>query len=80
MMGMPVETFDEMAQSAISEMSNMLTATAATNLTALGKEVDISTPSLSVGEDFQIKIAPGQFLVVTMDIGGHVVEINIAVE
>ena len=35
MMGMPVETFDEMAQSAISEMSNMLTATAATNLTAL---------------------------------------------
>lgn len=80
MMGMPVETFDEMAQSAISEMSNMLTATAATNLTSLGKEVDISTPSLSVGEDFQIKIAPGQFLVVTMDIGGHVVEINIAVE
>ena len=80
MMGMPVETFDEMAQSAISEMSNMLTATAATNLTALGKEVDISTPRLSVGEDFQIKIAPGQFLVVTMDIGGHVVEINIAVE
>ena len=80
MMGMPVETFDEMAQSAISEMSNMLTATAATNLTALGKEVDISTPSLSVGEDFQIKIAPGQFLVVTMDIGGHVVEINIAVD
>ena len=80
MMGMPVETFDEMAQSAISEMSNMLTATAATNLTALGKEVDISTPSLSVGEDFQIKITPGQFLVVTMDIGGHVVEINIAVE
>jgi len=42
MMGMPVESFDEMAQSAISEMSNMLTANAATNLTALGLEVDIS--------------------------------------
>ena len=42
MMGMPVETFDEMAQSAISEMSNMLTANAATNLTGLGLDVDIS--------------------------------------
>ena len=33
MMGMPVAEFDAMAQSAISEMSNMLTANAATNLT-----------------------------------------------
>lgn len=80
MMGMPVEALDEMAQSAISEMSNMLTANAATNLTALGKEVDISTPSLTVGSDTKIKIANGQFLTVTMDIGGHAVEIDIAIE
>lgn len=80
MMGMPVETFDEMAQSAISEMSNMLTANAATNLTALGKEVDISTPSLTVGTDTKLKISNGQFLTVTMDIGGHPVEIDIAIE
>lgn len=31
MMGMPVEQFDELAQSAISELTNMLTATVATN-------------------------------------------------
>jgi chemotaxis protein CheX len=31
MMGMPVDTFDELAQSAISELTNMLTATVATN-------------------------------------------------
>lgn len=80
MMGMPVENFDEMAQSAISEMSNMLTANAATNLTALGKEVDISTPSLTVGTDTKLKISNGQFLTVTMDIGGHPVEIDIAIE
>lgn len=80
MMGMPVENFDEMAQSAISEMSNMLTANAATNLTALGKEVDISTPSLTVGIDTKLKISNGQFLTVTMDIGGHPVEIDIAIE
>ena len=80
MMGMPVESFDEMAQSAISEMSNMLTANAATNLTALGLEVDISTPSLTVGSDFQIKISNEQYLCVFMDVSGHQVEIDIAVQ
>ena len=79
MMGMPVESFDEMAQSAISEMSNMLTANAATNLTAMGLEVDIPTPSLSVGEKFQIKISGEQYLTVEMDLGGHPVELDIAV-
>ena len=80
MMGMPVAEFDAMAQSAISEMSNMLTANAATNLTAMGLEVDISTPSLSVGEKFQIKISDAQYLTVEMDLGGHVVELDIAVD
>ena len=79
MMGMPVESFDEMAQSAISEISNMLTANAATNLSALGHEVDISTPSLSMGEHCQIKLGNDSYLAVEMDIGGHAMEINIAV-
>ena len=80
MMGMPVAEFDAMAQSAISEMSNMLTANAATNLTGMGLEVDISTPSLSIGNSFQVKIADGKYLSVDMDLGGHTVEIDIAVD
>ena len=80
MMGMPIAEFDAMAQSAISEMSNMLTANAATNLTGMGLEVDISTPSLTVGEKFQVKISEGQYITVEMDLGGHTVEIDIAVD
>ena len=80
MMGMPVAAFDEMAQSAISEMSNMLTANAATNLTALGLEVDISTPSLTVGEGCQIKISNEQYLTIMMEVSGHQVEIDVAVQ
>ena len=75
-----VDSFDEMAQSAVSEMSNMLTANAATNLAAMGLEVDISTPSLSVGADFQVKISNEKYLTVTMDVSGHPVEIDIAVQ
>lgn len=80
MMGMPVPVFDDMAQSAISEMSNMLTANAATNITALGYDVDISTPSLSIGAGFNIKISQEQYLAVEMDLGGQMIELNIAVQ
>ena len=80
MMGMPVESFDEMAQSAISELSNMLTAHTATNITALELDVDISTPSLTVGADFEVKVCDGQYLVVSMDLSGKLVELDIAVD
>ncbi|MBR1397184.1 MAG: chemotaxis protein CheX [Selenomonadaceae bacterium] len=80
MMGMPVSEIDAMAQSAIAEMSNMLAANTATNLTALDLEVDISTPSLTVGKDSQIKISSSQYLTIEMDLGGHKVDIAIAVD
>ena len=80
MMGMPVAEFDTMAQSAISEMSNMLTANAATNLTSMGFEVDISTPSLTIGKDFQVKISDAQYLTVEMALGDYMVELDIAVD
>ena len=80
MMGMPVAEFDAMAQSAISEMSNMITATAATNLAGMELEVDISTPSLSIGEGFQLKISDGPYLTVAMDVASHLLELDIAVE
>ena len=58
----------------------MLTATAATNLSGMGLEVDISTPSLSIGKEFQMKISDSEYLAVDMDLAGHIVELDIAVE
>ena len=80
MMGMPVPEFDAMAQSAISELSNMLSANAATNLTQMGLDVDISTPNLTIGEGFSVKISDSKYLVVEMDLQGHSVEIAISVD
>ena len=58
----------------------MLTANAATNLTGMGLEVDISTPSLTIGANFQVKISDSQYLTVEMDLGGQIVELDIAVD
>lgn len=80
MMGMPVAEFDAMAQSAICELSNMLSANSATNLTKMGLEVDISTPNLTIGQGLSVKISESQYLTIEMDLGGHSVDIAIAVD
>jgi chemotaxis protein CheX len=49
MMGMEVTEFDAMAQSAVSELCNMLTATASTEFTSMEIKTDISTPTLMYG-------------------------------
>ncbi|QEY35224.1 chemotaxis protein CheX [Caproiciproducens galactitolivorans] len=48
--GMPILEFDEMAQSAISELGNMLAAGACTYLEIMGIKADISTPTLMHGD------------------------------
>jgi chemotaxis protein CheX len=47
--GMEIEDFDETAQSAISELGNMLTGNACTELSQIGVTVDLSTPTLMHG-------------------------------
>ena len=47
--GMPLEEFDEMAQSAVSELTNMLAANACSELALREIQCDISTPTLVHG-------------------------------
>jgi len=77
MMGMPVAEMDEMAQSAISELTNMVTGNAATNFEKCGLKVDISPPTLVVGSDFKTKVGCNKFLIVEMVIDSLLIELNI---
>lgn len=79
MFGVPVSKFSDMAQSALREMSNMLTARAATGFSQMGLEVDITTPELQISEDQAIKISDEHYLTVEMDLGGHRMDIALAV-
>lgn len=47
--GMELDEFDEIAQSAISELGNMLAANACTELSLVNIKVDVSTPTLLIG-------------------------------
>ena len=80
MMGVPVTKFGDLVQSAIREMANMLTARAATNFVQMGFEVDITTPELTIDEDYTIKISDSHYLTVEMDLGGHRIDVALFVD
>ncbi len=78
MMGMPVDDFNEMAQSAISELANMLTANAATFFANIGINVDISTPTLLYGDQVSVKMNSSQILCIQLLADNIPFDINIA--
>ncbi len=57
MMGMPVPEMDEMAKSALSELGNMIMGNSATLLFNQGVNIDITPPSLMMGENMSISSA-----------------------
>jgi chemotaxis protein CheX len=79
MMGMPVPEFDELAQSAISELTNMLTANVATNFSNDNININISTPTLIHGK-FTANATTDKVVCVEMDVEGMTVEVNISME
>ncbi len=76
MMGMEVNEMDEMAQSAISEMGNMVCANACTRYGEIGIEgLDISPPVLLTGSGGMVTIASPQVVAVTMSVDGIIMEV-----
>ena len=80
MFGVPVTKFNDLAQSALREMSNVLTARAATHFEKFGLEVDITTPELVIDENLTVKVSDAQFLMVEMEISGYKIDVALDVE
>lgn len=80
MMGAQVDEFDDMASSAISELTNMLTANAATAFSNGGILIDISTPTMLQGENISINMSSDQVLCVQLLADDIPIEINISFE
>lgn len=78
--GMPVNQFDDLPQSAISELVNMVTANAAIRFEKMGIQVDISPPSLVIGADFRTRLLQDKFLVIEMLANGHLLQLNLSLE
>ena len=76
MMGMEVAELDGIAQSAISEMGNMVCANACTKYNQAGIHgLDISPPTLLIGKDGQIKLSSAAVIVVNFIADGIPVDL-----
>lgn len=80
MMGMPVDAFDEMAKSAVSELANMITGNASTQLAAQGLTIDISPPTLVTGSNIHIATSNAQTIVIPVETELGTFEINVSLE
>ncbi len=71
MMGMPVTNFDPMAQSAISEMGNMVCANTCTQFSKVGIHgLDISPPALLIGNNGQAVLSAPQTIAIQFYVDG----------
>ncbi|MEW9123524.1 MAG: chemotaxis protein CheX [Thermotaleaceae bacterium] len=77
--GMPVDVFDEIAKSAISELGNMIMGNTATLLYNEGVIIDITPPTLLTGENLSVSNAKIKTLCIPLQSNIGVVEIDIAV-
>jgi len=80
MMGMPVDELDDMAKSALSELSNMLTANASMEFSSMGTSIDISTPTMLYGDDFEVNMNQKNIISVAVSVDSATMEIGIALE
>lgn len=80
MMGMPVEELDDMSKSALSELSNMLTANASINFSNDGINLDISVPTMMYGEEIEINLQKDNIVCIDFDVDGIVLSVNVALD
>lgn len=80
MMGMPVEVIDEMAISAVGELTNMFTGTASTLLAQKGFKIDITPPSTVIGQNIQVNISKTKTVSVDMETSVGKMEVNVGLE
>lgn len=80
MMGMPIVEFDDMAKSAVSELSNMVTANSTINLSNNGINVDISVPTIYCGNKIEVDMSKEQVVTVLFDVDGFDLTAHISID
>lgn len=81
MMGMPVSEMDELAKSAISELTNIILGNTATLFYNNGIKIDITPPSLLMGENVQISTTKMQTICIPLELSdGNTFEIDVSLQ
>lgn len=80
MMGTKIEELNDMAKSALSEMSNMLTAHSSTNLASNGISVDISVPTMFYGKNISVEMSRETAIKIDFDIDNFKMSVYVSMD
>ncbi|WP_024833546.1 chemotaxis protein CheX [Ruminiclostridium josui] len=81
MMGMPVDELNEISKSALSELTNMILGNTATLLYNKGIGIEITPPSLLLGENLQISQSKMKTICIPLYLSDtEILEIDISVQ
>jgi chemotaxis protein CheX len=78
MIGQPVRTFDELANSAVAELGNMITGNAMTLLAQAGFPCDITPPAIIRGRNLKLSTLNIPALVVPICISQGTIELTVS--
>lgn len=78
MLGQDVTEFDELAQSGISELGNVIMGQATTRMAQLGLDADISVPTLIVGKGSRISTLDIDRLIVPLETELGILRLSLA--
>lgn len=79
--GMPVPEFDEISKSAISELANMIMGNTATLLANRGIGIEITPPSLLMGDNLTITPSNMRTICVPLELDdGHLMDLDVSIE
>lgn len=80
MMGMPVPELNDMAKSAVSELSNMILGNAATIFSTKNIALDITPPTVTLGQNLSFSVSDSKTICVPLNFDDDSIEINIALK
>jgi chemotaxis protein CheX len=80
MMGMEVSELDEMARSALGELTNMMSGTASSLIASLGINFDITPPSIVTGKDVYLILSTAETICIELILSVGIIEVNFAIE
>lgn len=78
--GMEVKELDAISKSALSELGNMILGNSATLLFNAGVKVDITPPTLMIGDNLSVSSDQTQVINVPLEGDGAVIDLNIFIK
>ncbi|MBN2547129.1 MAG: chemotaxis protein CheX [Spirochaetes bacterium] len=75
-----IKNFDELANSTLTELANMIVAAAATKLHSSGYTFDITPPAIFIGDNLRISDNKIESLIVPLELLNSKLEINVALK